>query len=120
IAPGAHPASLSPPQAAPACTTSPSRPRCSREAQQQPPLVGGRAEGGGVLVQSRNDLISEVKRRDTADGRTLRSILRPSSGTKSSAERRTLGSKVHPTAKPSFEQTPVRNLPCPIYPICSL
>jgi hypothetical protein len=35
-----------------------------------------------------------------ADGRTLRSILRPSSGTKSSAERRTLGRKVHPTAKP--------------------
>ena len=33
------------------------------EGQQQPPLVGGRAEGGGVLVQGRSGLVGEVKRR---------------------------------------------------------
>ena len=33
------------------------------EGQQQPPLVSGRAEGGGVLVQGRGGLVGEVKRR---------------------------------------------------------
>jgi hypothetical protein len=33
------------------------------EGQQQPPLVGGRTEGGGVLVQGRSGLIGELKRR---------------------------------------------------------
>jgi hypothetical protein len=29
----------------------------------QPPPVGGRTEGGGVLVQGRGGLVGEVKRR---------------------------------------------------------